>query len=136
MTSTLTDLRAGLAVRLRTLGIAALATPTSNPIAPCALVLPKSIDFDLTFGRQGGDEYAVVIRILAGSIDEVGSQLLLDSYCAASGSTSVKEAVQGDTTLAGESFDLRVLRMENYGGFAYSDVTYLGADFPVQLFAN
>ena len=136
--STIAELREGIAVNLRTIsGLAATALAAADPHAPYAYVLPSPtfIDFDSAFMR-GADEYHFTVRVIAAlAADQQGAQVLLDGYLNPSGATSVKAAIEADSTLGGKAFDLRVQSASNYGTFIVNDVAFLGAEFSVQVFA-
>ncbi len=134
MTS-LTDLRAGLATRLATItGLRSSAYIPDNPQPPVAVVMPSSITYDTAFGR-GSDDYTFTIMLIVGRVADRASQTNLDTYCASSGSASVKAAIEGDRTLGGHALDCRVTQMTNQGSLAIGDVTYHTAEFNVSVIA-
>jgi hypothetical protein len=131
----LTDLRTGLATRLATIsGLRSSAYIPDNPTPPVAVVMPGRIQYDTAFGR-GSDEYQFTIMLIVGRVADRASQTNLDAYCASSGSTSVKAAVEGDRTLGGKALDCRVTEMTNQGSLAIGDVTYHTAEFSVTVIA-
>jgi hypothetical protein len=48
----------------------------------------------------------------------------------------VKAAIEKDKTLGGKAFDCRVTNLRSYQQLIVADVTYLAAEFVVQVFAN
>ena len=131
----LTDLRTGLANRLTTItGLRSSAYIPDNPQPPVAVVMPGRIQYDTAFGR-GSDEYQFTIMLIVGRVADRASQTNLDAYCASSGSTSVKAAIEGDRTLGGHALDCRVTEMTNQGSLAIGDVTYHTAEFSVTVIA-
>jgi hypothetical protein len=131
----LTDLRTGLANRLTTItGLRSSAYIPDNPQPPVAIVMPGRITYDQAFGR-GSDEYQFTIMLIVGRVADRASQTNLDAYCASSGSTSVKAAVEGDRTLGGKALDCRVTEMTNQGSLSIGDVTYHTAEFSVTVIA-
>jgi len=131
----LTDLRTGLANRLATIsGLRSSAYIPDNPQPPVAVVMPGRIQYDTAFGR-GSDEYQFTIMLIVGRVADRASQTNLDAYCASSGSTSVKAAVEGDRTLGEKALDCRVTEMTNQGSLAIGDVTYHTAEFSVTVIA-
>jgi len=131
----LTDLRTGLANRLATIsGLRSSAYIPDNPQPPVAVVMPGRIQYDTAFGR-GSDEYQFTIMLIVGRVADRASQTNLDAYCASSGSTSVKAAIEGDRTLGGTALDCRVTEMTNQGSLAIGDVTYHTAEFSVTVIA-
>jgi hypothetical protein len=131
----LTDLRTGLATRLATIsGLRSSAYIPDNPQPPVAVVMPGRITYDQAFGR-GSDEYQFTIMLIVGRVADRASQTNLDAYCASSGSTSVKAAIEGDRTLGGHALDCRVTEMTNQGSLSIGDVTYHTAEFSVTVIA-
>ena len=134
MTS-MTDLRVGLSNRLATItGLRASATIPDNPAPPVAVVMPGRVNYDTAFGR-GSDEYEFTIMLIVGRVADRASQTTLDTYCASSGSTSVKAAIEGDRSLGGKALDCRVTAMTSQGSLSIGDVTYHTAEFAVSVIA-
>lgn len=134
--ASLTDLRAGLSTRLATItGLRALPYIPDNPQPPVAIVMPGRITYDLAFGR-GTDEYQFTIMVIVGRVADRNSQTTLDAYCASSGSTSIKAAIEGDRSLGGKAQDCRVTEMTNQSPLAIGDVTYHTAEFSVSVIAG
>jgi hypothetical protein len=131
----MTDLRTGLANRLATItGLRSTATIPDNPAPPVAVVMPGRVNYDTAFGR-GSDEYEFTIMLIVGRVADRASQTTLDTYCASSGNTSVKAAIEGDRTLGGKALDCRVTAMTNQGSLAIGDITYHTAEFAVSVIA-
>jgi hypothetical protein len=129
-------MRTGLATNLaRIPELRTSATVPDDPHPPIAVVKPNSITYDLSFAR-GVDEYEFLVLLIVGRVDERTAQNRLDGYCAPSGATSVKQAIESDKTLGGSAYDLRVREMRNYQQVIVGDVTYLSAEFVVQVFAK
>lgn len=129
-------MRIGIANNLSSIsGLRTAATVPDDPKPPIAIVRPNSITFDTAFAR-GLDEYEFSVLLIVGRVDERSAQNNLDGYCAPSGSGSVKQAIESDKTLGGNAYDLRVREMRNYQQIAVGDVTYLSAEFVVQVFAQ
>ena len=134
MTSIAT-LRAGLAANLATIpGLRVAETIPDNPNPPIAVVLPPSIQFDTSFGR-GADTYTFVIALIVARSDERSSQIRMDGYCDPTGSSSIKTAIESDKNLGGAAMSLRVQEMRNYQSLAVGEVTYLSAEWVVQVIA-
>lgn len=129
-------MRVGLATNLgKIAGLRTSPTIPDDPKPPIAVVKPNSITYDLSFAR-GVDEYEFLVLLIVGRVDERTAQNRLDGYCAPSGATSVKQAIESDKTLGGFAYDLRVREMRNYQQVTVGDVTYLSAEFVVQVFAQ
>lgn len=130
-------MRTGIANNLATIaGLRTSALVPDDPKPPIAVVRPNSISYDLAFARTGGDEYEYNVLVIVGRVDERSAQNKLDEYCAPSGDTSVKQAIESDKTLGGNAYDLRVREMRNYQQINVGDVIYLSAEFVVQVFAQ
>jgi len=131
----MTDLRTGLATRLATItGLRSTATIPDNPAPPVAVVMPGRVNYDTAFGR-GSDEYEFTIMLIVGRVADRASQTTLDAYCASSGATSVKAAIEGERTLGGKALDCRVTAMTSQGSLSIGDVTYHTAEFAVSVIA-
>jgi len=134
--ATMSELRSGLATRLATItGLRASATLPDNPVPPQAVIFPERIQYDAAFGR-GADEYTFSVLVIVGRVADRAAQLNLDAYCNPSGSTSVKAAIEADSTLGGKAMDCRVTQMQNQGSLTIGDITYLTATFSVTVYAN
>jgi hypothetical protein len=133
--ASITNIRTGLATRLATIsGLRTAATMPDLPNPPIAIVIPDNINFDDTFHR-GMDTLTFRIFLVVGRADERMAQNSLDGYCATSGASSIKAAIEGDKTLGGNAFDCRVTDMRNYGSVLISETTYLSCEFVVIVYA-
>lgn len=134
--TTLSELRTGIATNLATIsGLRTASTVPDQPNPPIAVVIPRTISYDTTYGR-GMDTYEFVIIVIVGRVSERTAQTTLDAYCNPSGASSIKAAIESDETLGGKAFDLRVQEMRNYQSLAVGEVTYLAAEFVVQVIAQ
>ena len=130
------DLRNGLATNLATIsGLRTAATVPDQINPPVAVVMPTSITYDLAFARTGGDEYEFSVMVIVGRVDERMAQNKLDAYCSGTSSQSIKAAIESNRTLGGKAFDCRVTSLRNYNQVSVADVTYLAAEFVVQVYA-
>lgn len=135
-TTTISGLRTGLATNLaRISGLRTSATVPDDPKPPIAIVVPSGITYDTAFSR-GADTYDFTVLVIVGRVSERTAQTLMDGYCNPSGSSSVKTALEYDTSLGGYAFDLRVTEMRNYQSLAIGEITYLAAEFVVQVIAE
>ena len=133
--ASISDIRTGLATRLATItGLRTAALMPDLPNPPVAIVIPDNISFDDTFHR-GMDTLTFRIFLIVGRADERTAQNSIDGYCATSGSTSVKAAIEGDKTLGGKAYDCRVTSMSNYGSSVINETTYLSCEFIVVVYA-
>lgn len=134
MTS-ISALRSGLGANLATIsGLRVSTTIPDNPMPPMAVVLPPSISFDTSFGR-GADTYTFVIAVIVARSDERSAQVRMDAYCDPTGASSVKTAIESDKSLGGAAMSLRVQEMRNYQSLAIGEVTYLSAEWVVEVIA-
>jgi hypothetical protein len=132
----ISDLRAGLATNLATIaGLRTAATVPDQINPPIAVVMPASITYDIAFARTGGDEHEFVVMVIVGRVDERTAQNRLDAYCSGTGASSIKAAIEKDKTLGGKAMSLRVTGLRNYNQVSVADVTYLAAEFTVQVYA-
>jgi hypothetical protein len=60
------------------------------------------------YDRRGTDKLTFVVQAIVGTVDDIGGQRLLSTFVQASGSQSVKAAIESDRTLGGIVDDLRV----------------------------
>jgi hypothetical protein len=132
----ISDLRTGIAANLATVaGLRTSATVPDSINPPIAVVMPNSVTYDTAFARSGGDEYEFLVMVIVGRVDERSAQNNLDGYCSGTGSTSIKAAIERDKTLGGKAFSLRVTSLRNYTQLTVGDITYLSAEFVVQVYA-
>ncbi len=133
--ASITNIRSGLATRLGTItGLRTAATMPDNPNPPIAIVIPDNINFDNAFQR-GMDTLTFRIFLVVGRADERTAQNSLDAYCATTGTSSIKAAIEGDKTLGGSAYNCRVTDMRNYGSVLIGEVTYLSCEFVVAVYA-
>lgn len=118
-------------------GLSCTAKVPANPRPPCAIILPASpfIEYEQNF-TDSDSWNNFTIRILTGTESQEGAQVLLDSFLAPSGASSVRAALAADLTLGGVVLGLRVPQVSNYGAFVYGDATYLGAELSVRVYAT
>ena len=132
----LSDLREGIAENLSTIvGLRVSSFVPDNPNAPMAVVAPQSIEYHKAFAN-GFNTYNFTVAIYVARVSERTGQNNLDAYCASTGSSSIKSAIESDRTLAGRCFDLIVSDMSNYGSVIIGDNTYLTAEFTCAVQAN
>ena len=134
--ATVSELRTGLATNLATIaGLRTTPTVPDQINPPIAVVMPSTITYDTAFARSGGDEYEFLVMVIVGRVDERTAQNKLDAYCSGTGATSIKTAIESNRTLGGKAFDCRVTSLRNYNQVSVSDITYLAAEFVVQVYA-
>ena len=134
--ATLSELREGIAENLSNivgLRVSSFVPDNFNP--PIAVVSPQNIEYHKSF-NNGFNTYTFVISVCVARVSERTGQANLDAYCASTGSSSIKSAIESDRTLSGRCFDLIVSDMRNYGSVIIGDNTYLTAEFDCAVQAN
>ena len=135
MSVSIHDMRTRLAVNLAKIsGLRTSDYVPDDPKPPVAVVMPPTIKYDLAMSR-GLDEYEFVVTVIVGKQSERAAQRLLDSLCAPTGVGSVKTAIESDRFLAGQCQDLRVTEMRRISSLIIDQITYLAAEFTVQVYA-
>lgn len=134
--ASISTLRTGIKNNLATitgLRTSSFQPDTINP--PIAIVFPVSVNYDATFNR-GMQTYTFAVQVIVGRVSERTGQNSLDAFCASTGASSIKLAIESDKTLNGTAFDLRVTDMRNYGELTVGEVNYLSAEFVVLCYAD
>lgn len=135
--TTLSEIRDGLAANLLTAGIRSSATIPDNPTPPLAYVGIQNVQYD--GAMQGGlTTYNMIVSVIVSRVDERTGQNKLDGYINSAGSTSIKAAIESDRTLGSAVFDTRCSEVTavNNVTLAEGNITYLVADFAVQVYAE
>lgn len=134
--ASLSSLRSGIKTRLATIsGLNAHDRAPGSVVVPTAFPLPGRIDFDETMDR-GADLFVFRVRLLVQRSTDTYAQEDLDAYLAGSGSSSIKAAIEGDGTLGGVADWTRVTGVIAYGDIDHAGLSYLGADFNVEVDAD
>lgn len=131
-------IRAGLKANLSTVsGLRIAETIPDQPNPPMAVIGMPSIQYDTSFGRSavGTNIYDFPLSVIVGRVSERTAQTRLDTY-ASTGVGSIKAAIESDRSLGGSAYDVRVREMTGVTSAIIGDVTYLIADFSVQVFSN
>lgn len=126
--------RTGLKTRLETIsGLTGYSKPGGTLVLPAALILPRMIEYDETMAR-GSDLLGFEVLLLVADPTAELAQEELDPYLNGSGASSVKAALESDSSGAISSVDwIRVPRCSQYGEVIYAGKTYLGARFEVEV---
>jgi hypothetical protein len=128
-------IRQALATNLATIpGLRTAAEVPDLPNPPIAIVALRSVTYDQAFNK-GMTNYNFAVTVIVGRAAEREAQRRLDAYIS-TGASSVKSAVESDSTLGGNAYDCRVVSMDSVGSLNISDTTYLAADFTVTVIAN
>jgi len=134
--ASLSELREGIAKNLTSIvGLRVSSYMPDNPNAPMAVVIPQGIEYHKAF-RNGFNTYNFSVAVFVARVSERIGQNALDAYCASTGSSSIKSAIESNRTLSGLCFDLVVSDMSNYGSVIIGDNTYLTAEFTCAVQAN
>ena len=134
--ASITDLRTGIATNLATItGLRTGATIPENVSPPHAIVMPSGISYHQSM-RNGMSTYNFAVTLVVGRADARSAQNALDAFCASSGSSSIRSAIESDRTLGGKAFDCVVTGMRNYGSISIGDNTYLAAEFDLTVQAD
>jgi hypothetical protein len=132
----LSELRDGIAENLSSIvGLRVSSFMPDNPNPPMAVVSPQNIEYHKSF-NNGFNTYTFVVSVFVARVSERTGQANLDAYCASTGPSSIKSAIESDRTLSGRCFDLIVSDMRNYGSVIIGDNTYLTAEFDCAVQAN
>ena len=142
MSVSIADIRAGLVANLAESfdGYPISGYEMSDVKPPCFEVgfqLDRGIEFNAAMAR-GIDVYNLIVRGIVNASPDIRAQEILDEWCAPSGATSVRAALEADRTLGGVAQNLVVTDMSNYRAFAVPskpNVTYLAAEWSVQVYA-
>jgi len=105
-----------------------------NPNPPMGVVSLNTIDYNQAL-KQGLTIYSFTVMVIVGRASEREAQRRLDAYCANTGASSVKSAIELDRSLGGNAFDCVVQSMSSIGSLQLNDQTYLAADFQVAVYA-
>lgn len=132
---TIAELKNGLATNLATItGLRTSGTIPEQVNPPIAIIVFNNVDYDTTFGR-GMDMYSFTVTVIVSRADARNAQNLLDVYCAPTGSSSIKTAIELDRSLGSKANDLRVTGLSNYGNLTIGETNYFAAEFAVTVYA-
>jgi hypothetical protein len=132
--ASLSSIRSGLSTRLATIsGLSVYSFVPDSIEPPTAVVgVMSSVDYDSTMSR-GSDSYEIPLYLYVSRVDAELSQDSLDEFLAGSGSSSIKQAIEGDSTLGGVVSSARVVEASNYGVYTINSIDYLGVEFSVEI---
>lgn len=138
----MSDIRAGLAAAIKAAITDAQCTGyvVANPAPPFFDIelSPDGIEYDQAMAR-GLDHWLLVVRGVVTLGDGVAAQKNLDDWCASSGTSSVKAAIEADKTLGGKVETLKVTRLAGYAPVSvaqHPNNRYLGAEWTVEIYAR
>jgi hypothetical protein len=125
--------KAGLKSRAETItGITGYDRPGGTLNLPAVLILSGPIVFDETMGRGSDTLTFDALLLVAEPTLELAAEDL-DPYLSGSGASSLKAALEDDTTpITGVDYVL-VPQVTQYGDVEYAGKQYLGARFSVEV---
>lgn len=101
--------------------------------APAAIVLLPAMTYDFTMAR-GSDLGLFTVHVWVSQVDDKSATTAVAGYMAASGTNSVKQAIEADPSLGGAVMTVRVqsatVQVMSMGG-----VDYLTCSFTVEVVA-
>jgi hypothetical protein len=133
--ASISALRSGLATNLLTANVRSSATLPELVNPPFALIVPAGITYHRAF-NNALSEYNFTVTLVVGRADARTAQNALDEYCSASGTSSIRRAIESDKTLGGVAYAVVVTDMRNYGATTIGETTYLAAEFNVVVQAD
>ncbi len=132
---TIAELKNGLATNLATItGLRTSGTIPEQVNPPVAIITFNTVEYDTVFGR-GLDMYSFTVTVIVSRADARNAQNLLDVYCAPTGTSSIKTAIELDRSLGSKANDLRVTGLSNYGNLTIGETNYFAAEFAVTVYA-
>jgi hypothetical protein len=115
-------------------GLRTYPFPPDTVNVPAAVVsFPDEVNYDLTAGR-GSDRLELPVHVLVGKVSDRASAGLLGLYLSVEGESSVKDAVEADTTLDGAAQTVRVVSA-SVSVITVNGVDYLAATFTIDVVA-
>lgn len=131
---TIQQIRTGLANNLATISGLRVSLDVPDQInVPMAIVQLDDITYDQAYGG-GLTQYNFTVTVFVSRASDRTAQRKLDEY--AFTTNGIKSAIESNKTLGGNAFDVRVVEMSNIGTVSLGEVSYLSADFRVNVFAE
>jgi hypothetical protein len=135
MPATVSDVAAGLKTNLSQIEGLRVVDYISDQInPPTAFVAIDNVTYHRSFA--GGDPvYTYTVTVIVSRADARTAQAALDGFLSFSGGTSIREAIEADTTCNGTAQTCVVERGGNVSAVTVNDVVYLSVDFTVTAHA-
>lgn len=135
--ATISDVRDGLAIRLRTItGLQVYEEWPDQIVPPCALIRPVSAQYEQTFGADWTSmqlEVVVLVQLKPGLRN---AEIALEPYISNTGASSIRAAIAGDRTLpVGGTGTVRgtfIRGWRNYDVVEVNGQEWLGATIDVE----
>lgn len=135
MTATISQVKTGLATQLATItGLRAVTYQPDQLNPPLAFANLDSINFHRTM-RNPLTEMQFTVSVIVARATERPAENALDAYASATGSSSVKAAIEADRTLGGVVDDLIVESCTGIQTMSANDGDYLAIDFLVRVYS-
>ena len=106
---------------------------TLNELPTC-LILPGEAEYHADFDNDFDYMLRAVIVIAKQDSPSAFNKIL--DYIEATGSSSVKAAVEADRTLDGSAADVRVNRNLGIGALVWGGITYLSTEFEIAIWSK
>lgn len=108
--------------------------PPATIQVPCAIcAFPESLDYNRTYGPVGADEAMVPVLVVVSKVFERGAQKKLKKFCARSGDSSIKAALEAFTYTESDIVHVNGVTIDVY---TINEIDYLAATFQVQVVAT
>lgn len=136
MTATVSQVKTGLATRLSTItGLRAFNYQPDQLNPPIAFANLDSINYHRTMGPLALTEMQFTVSVIVARATERPAEHALDAYTSATGTSSVKAAIEADRTLGGVVDDLIVESATGIQTISANDGDYLGIEFLVRVYS-
>ena len=131
MPATVSQVAEGLRVRLATIsGLRTFSYQPEQLNPPVAFPVVESIEYHRAFG--GGDvRMRFMIFVIVGRYLDRVAHANLDGYLSYSGATSLRAAIEGDTTLGGTAQTLVLDSGMSIGSLSVAEAEFLQVSFSV-----
>ncbi len=135
MAGSLSDIKKGLADRLKTvpkLRVSAQIPEQVNP--PAAVISRASVNYHRDMAG-GTTEWTMQVQLIAGRMADQQAQRTIDAWLAWDGDRSVRRAIEADGTLGGAALDTIVTDADALATFQIGDSEYIGVTLNVTVWA-
>lgn len=130
------EVRAALADALREIGGIQVSDYTNaNPQPPCAEIRRGPVLYHQAM-QDGVSFWTMLVRVYVATISDKNAALRLDAFLAETGDSSVKAALELDTTLGGIVSDVTVSEATGENAYVVEGLPILlGSEFTVTVYA-
>lgn len=138
MPSTIAQIRSGLVTRLQTIsGLQVYGHEPGQITPPAAVIVTPAIEYHRSFNSAEAlktFQFRVMVLVAQGLIDEGAASL--DTYADPGSSTSVRAAIEADSTLGGVAESLIVESFRPLNAEEVASLQYWGGEFSVTVYAR